>query len=100
MKDSLAALCNASQAAARIHQVFRVQSFQKKQLKEYCDDRFGMSNEQALSFYAVKTYKSGQHDLPVQAAAIRIQNKFRCWKGRKDYLITRQRIVKIQVHHC
>ncbi|KAB1210236.1 Calmodulin-binding transcription activator 3 [Morella rubra] len=98
MKDSLAALCNASQAAARIHQVFRVQSFQKKQLKEYCDDRFGMSNEQALSFYAVKTYKSGQHDLPVQAAAIRIQNKFRCWKGRKDYLITRQRIVKIQAH--
>ncbi|KAI6692075.1 hypothetical protein NL676_019785 [Syzygium grande] len=34
LKDSLAAVCNATQAAARIHQVFRVQSFQRKQLKE------------------------------------------------------------------
>ncbi|KAL0431939.1 UNVERIFIED_CONTAM: Calmodulin-binding transcription activator 3 [Sesamum radiatum] len=34
MKDSLAAVRNATQAAARIHQVFRVQSFQRKQLEE------------------------------------------------------------------
>lgn len=98
LKDSLAAVCNATQAAARIHQVYRMQSFQKKQLKEYGDDAFGMSEEQALSFLAVKTHKSVQHDLPVHAAATRIQNKFRSWKGRKDYLIIRQRIVKIQVH--
>ncbi|KAE7998072.1 hypothetical protein FH972_002650 [Carpinus fangiana] len=81
LKDSLAAVCNATQAAARIHQVYRMQSFQKKQLKEYGDDAFGMSEEeQALSFLAVKTHKSVQHDLPVHAAAIRIQKKFRCWK--------------------
>lgn len=102
LKDSLAAVCNATQAAARIHQVYRMQSFQKKQLKEqlkeYGDDAFGMSEEQALSFLAVKTHKSVQHDLPVHAAATRIQNKFRSWKGRKDFLIIRQRIVKIQVH--
>ncbi|XVF17258.1 hypothetical protein REPUB_Repub10bG0104400 [Reevesia pubescens] len=98
LKDSLAAVRNATQAAARIHQVFRVQSFQKRQLKEYGDDKFGMSDERALSLIAVKSKKPGQHDEHVHAAAIRIQNKFRGWKGRKEFLIIRQRIVKIQAH--
>ncbi|EXB29454.1 Calmodulin-binding transcription activator 3 [Morus notabilis] len=98
LKDSLAAVCNATQAAARIHQVFRVQSFQRKQLKEYGDDRFGMSDEQALSLIAVKTNKSVHHDDDVHAAAVRIQNKYRSYKGRKEFLIIRQRIVKIQAH--
>ncbi|KAJ6916966.1 calmodulin-binding transcription activator 3-like isoform X2 [Populus alba x Populus x berolinensis] len=97
LKNSLAAVCNATQAAARIHQVFRVQSFQKKQLKEYGDDKLGMSHERALSLIAVKSQKAGQYDEPVHAA-IRIQNKFRGWKGRKEFLIIRQRIVKIQAH--
>ena len=98
LKDSLAAVRNATQAAARIHQVFRVQSFQKRQLKEYGDDKFGMSDERALSLIVVKSNKPGQHDEHVHDAAIRIQNKFRGWKGRKEFLIIRQRIVKIQVH--
>lgn len=97
LKDSLAAICNATQTAARIHQVYRVQSFQRKQLKEYGDDKFGLSNEQALSLITVKSHKAGQHDDPVHAAAIQIQKKFRSWKGRKDFMIIRQRIVKIQV---
>ncbi|KAH9718714.1 calmodulin-binding transcription activator 3 [Citrus sinensis] len=98
MKDSLAAVRNATQAAARIHQVFRVQSFQKKQLKEYGNDTFGISDERALSLVAVKTQKPGHHDEPVHAAATRIQNKFRSWKGRKDFLIIRKQIIKIQAH--
>lgn len=98
LKDSLAAVCNATQAAARIHQVFRVQSFQKKQLKEHGGSEFGLSDERALSLLALKTSKVGQHDEPVHAAAVRIQNKFRSWKGRKDFLMMRQRIVKIQVN--
>ncbi|CAK9134589.1 unnamed protein product [Ilex paraguariensis] len=99
LKDSLAAVCNATQAAARIHQVFRMQSFQKKQLKEYGDDDFGMSEEErAFSLLAVKKKRAGQNEEPVHAAAIRIQNKFRSWKGRKDFLIIRQQIVKIQAH--
>ncbi|KAK6118384.1 hypothetical protein DH2020_047801 [Rehmannia glutinosa] len=98
LKDSLAAVRNATQAAARIHQVFRVQSFQRKQLKEYGDSEFGMSDERALSLLAGKSKKAGQHDEPVNAAAIRIQNKFRSWKGRKDFLLIRQRIIKIQAH--
>uniref|UniRef100_A0A0D3DW20 Uncharacterized protein n=2 Tax=Brassica oleracea var. oleracea TaxID=109376 RepID=A0A0D3DW20_BRAOL len=95
LTDSLSAVRNATQAAARIHQVFRAQSFQKKQMKE-----FGVSEERALSMLAPKTHKQGRahSDDSVQAAAIRIQNKFRGYKGRKDYLITRQRIIIIQAH--
>ncbi|KAK9134272.1 hypothetical protein Syun_013602 [Stephania yunnanensis] len=95
LKDSLTAVSNASLAAARIHQVFRVQSFQKKQLVEYGDEKFGMSDERALSLISIKSQRPGQHDEPV-AAAIRIQNKFRGWKGRKEFMILRQRVVKIQ----
>ncbi|KAF3572326.1 hypothetical protein F2Q69_00062866 [Brassica cretica] len=95
LTDSLSAVRNATQAAARIHQVFRAQSFQKKQMKE-----FGVSEERALSMLAPKTHKQGRahSEDSVQAAAIRIQNKFRGYKGRKDYLITRQRIIRIQAH--
>ncbi|XP_062099603.1 calmodulin-binding transcription activator 3 isoform X2 [Humulus lupulus] len=98
LKDSLAAVCNATQAAARIHQVFRVQSFQRKQLEEFSDDKFGLSDEHALSLIAVKAQKSGRQNDDVNAAAIRIQNKFRGWKGRKDFLNMRQHVVKIQAH--
>lgn len=100
LKDSLAAVRNATQAAARIHQVFRVQSFQRKQLKEYGGSEFGLSDEHALSLLAMKTNRAGQHDEPVHAAAVRIQNKFRSWKGRRDFLLIRQRIIKIQVLMC
>ncbi|MED6174583.1 hypothetical protein PIB30_070406 [Stylosanthes scabra] len=98
LKDSLAAVCNASQAAARIHEVYRVQSFQRKQLKEYGEDKFGISDEDALSLITVNLHKKGQRNEPVHEAAIRIQNKFRSWKGRKEFLMIRQRIVKIQAH--
>ncbi|GKV51906.1 hypothetical protein SLEP1_g58524 [Rubroshorea leprosula] len=106
LKDSLAAVCNAAHAAvcnaahaaARIHEVFRLQSFQKRQLKEYGDDKFGMSDDRALSLLVVKSYNPGQKDEPVHVAAMRIQNKFRSWKGRKDFLIIREQIVKIQAY--
>ncbi|GLT43945.1 hypothetical protein SLA2020_178670 [Shorea laevis] len=87
LRESLAAVCNATQAAAQIYQVFRVYSFQKKKL-----------NELALSLLAIKSYKPGQEDELIHAAATFIQNKFRSWKARKEFLITKQRIVKIQAH--
>ncbi|KAJ8628631.1 hypothetical protein MRB53_021954 [Persea americana] len=98
LKDSLTAVRNAVQAAARIHEVFRVQSFHRKQLIESGDEKFGMSDERALSFISFKSNRAGQHNEPTHTAAIRIQNKFRSWKGRKEFLIIRQRIVKIQAH--
>ncbi|XP_042015503.1 calmodulin-binding transcription activator 3-like isoform X3 [Salvia splendens] len=97
LKDSLAAVRNATQAAARIHQVFRVQSFQRKQLKECGDSEYGISDGRALSL-ALESKKSGKRDEPVHSAAAHIQNKFRCWKGRKEFLLIRQQIIKIQAH--
>ncbi|KAG6475190.1 hypothetical protein ZIOFF_064408 [Zingiber officinale] len=93
LKDSLSAVRNASQAAARIYQVFRMHSFHRNKFAEYEDDNTEISEEHAISLLTVKSQNSGlyEHD-----AAIRIQNKFRGWKRRKEFLITRQRIVKIQ----
>ncbi|CAM0871794.1 unnamed protein product [Alopecurus aequalis] len=97
MGDSLGAVRNAAQAAARIYQVFRVQSFQRKQAIQYEDDNGAISDERAMSLLSYKPSKPGQFD-PMHAAASRIQNKFRGWKGRKEFLLIRQRIVKIQAH--
>ncbi|XP_004485583.1 calmodulin-binding transcription activator 2-like isoform X2 [Cicer arietinum] len=98
LKDSLTAVRNATQAADRIHQVFRMQSFQRKQLTQYEDDEFGLSDQRALSLLASKVCKSGQRDGLVNVAATQIQKKFRGWKKRKEFLIIRERIVKIQAH--
>ncbi|CAL4921216.1 unnamed protein product [Urochloa decumbens] len=97
MGDSLGAVRNAAQAAARIYQVFRMQSFQRKHAVQYEDDNGAISDDRALSLLSVKPSKPGQLD-PLHAAATRIQNKYRGWKGRKEFLLIRQRIVKIQAH--
>ncbi|KAL0643166.1 hypothetical protein Bca4012_041456 [Brassica carinata] len=101
MKDSLTAVLNATQAADRLHQVFRMQSFQRKQLSEIGDkNEFGLSDELAVSFAAGKSKKAGGHSsgAAVHAAAVQIQKKYRGWKKRKEFLLIRQRIVKIQAH--
>ncbi|KOM53980.1 hypothetical protein LR48_Vigan09g263900 [Vigna angularis] len=99
MKDSLTAVRNATQAADRIHQVFRMQSFQRKLLTQYeDDDELGLSDQQALSLLASRACKSGQGHGLANAAAIHIQKKFRGWKKRKEFLMIRQRVVKIQAH--
>lgn len=99
LKDSLAAVRNAAQAAARIQTAFRMHSFRRRQAIEYGDGKGGMPEKQALScVYVQKKSRLGNHDEPLNAAAIRIQRKFRGWKGRRDFLIIRQKIVKIQAH--
>eukprot|EP00252_Welwitschia_mirabilis_P005361 TRINITY_DN15867_c0_g2_i1.p1 TRINITY_DN15867_c0_g2~~TRINITY_DN15867_c0_g2_i1.p1 ORF type:complete len:1178 (+),score=273.85 TRINITY_DN15867_c0_g2_i1:254-3787(+) len=97
MKDSLAAVRNAAQAAARIQAAFRMHSFRRRQTVEYVEDKKEITERQAISLLS-KASKSGNHDDPLHAAATRIQRKFRGWKGRKEFLLTRQRIVKIQAH--
>ncbi|KAK7412157.1 hypothetical protein VNO78_03606 [Psophocarpus tetragonolobus] len=98
LKDSLTAVRNATQAADRIHQVYRMQSFQRKQLTQYEGGELGLSDQQALSLLASRACKSGQGDGLANAAATQIQKKFRGWKKRKEFLMIRQRIVKIQAH--
>lgn len=94
LRDSLTAVCNATQAADRIHLMFRMHSFERRRVTEYDDD----IDERALSIVAAKTRKPGKSDGLVHAAATQIQKKFRGWKKRKEFLTIRQRIVKIQAH--
>ncbi|OEL22907.1 Calmodulin-binding transcription activator 1 [Dichanthelium oligosanthes] len=98
LKDSLGAVRKSTQAAARIFQAFRVESFHRKKVIEYGDDDCGLSDERTLSLVSLKNAKPGHSDMPVHSAAVRIQNKFRGWKGRKEFMIIRQKIVKIQAH--
>ncbi|WCJ41982.1 Calmodulin-binding transcription activator 2 [Euphorbia peplus] len=98
LKDSLSAVRNATQAANRIYQVFRMQSFQRKQLTEYDSDESSILDERAFAVAAAKMRRPMHSDGVVNAAAVRIQKKFRGYKKRKEFLIIRQRIVKIQAH--
>ncbi|MCO5597663.1 hypothetical protein L7F22_051744 [Adiantum nelumboides] len=103
LQDTLAAVRNATQAAARIQSEFRVESFRKKQGSyQLEEDEYGISNEEAQ--YIVAAQKSGrvpaiyEDELAHVAAAIRIQQNFRGWKGRRNFLLFRQNVVKIQAH--
>ncbi|KFK41134.1 hypothetical protein AALP_AA2G090200 [Arabis alpina] len=101
LKDTLAAVRNAAQAAARIQAAFRAHSFRKRQQREaamaaclqeygiYCADIEGISAMSKRAFGNVKNYHS---------AALSIQKKYRGYKGRKDFLALRQKVVKIQAH--
>ncbi|XVE85354.1 hypothetical protein DITRI_Ditri17bG0084200 [Diplodiscus trichospermus] len=102
LKDTLAAVRNAAQAAARIQNAFRAHSFMKRQQKEDAasaatldeygislDEIQGLSTLSKLAFGNARDYNS---------AALSIQKKFRGWKGRKDFLALRQKVVKIQAH--
>lgn len=101
LKDSLAAVRNAAQAAARIQAAFRAHSFRKRQLKSAwsCDD-YGMTpgdiQELSAASKGHRLYHSS-HDHNFDKAALSIQKKYRGWKGRKDFLTLRQHVVKIQV---
>ncbi|XP_075494269.1 calmodulin-binding transcription activator 2-like isoform X1 [Primulina tabacum] len=97
LKDSLAAVCNATQAAARIHQIYRIQSFQRKQLNRQGSEVLS-PDEKAVSLLTTKTSRLGQSAGVANAAATRIQKKFRGWRIRKEFLLLRQKIVKIQAH--
>ncbi|XP_057811185.1 calmodulin-binding transcription activator 4 [Salvia miltiorrhiza] len=101
LRQTLAAVRNAAQAAARIQSAFRAHSFRKRQQWESAiaiggdefslleEDIHGLSAASKLAFRSTRDYNS---------AAVSIQKKYRGWKGRKDFLALRQKVVKIQAH--
>ncbi|GLU06224.1 hypothetical protein SLE2022_232720 [Rubroshorea leprosula] len=102
LKDTLAAVRNAAQAAARIQNAFRAHSFRKRQQIEAAVDaaaldEYGLCADdiQELSALSKLTYGNARH---YNTAALSIQKKYRGWKGRKDFLELRQKVVKIQAH--
>ncbi|XP_021997158.1 calmodulin-binding transcription activator 4 isoform X2 [Helianthus annuus] len=98
LKDTLAAVRNVTQAAARIQSAFRAHSFRKRQQKEsyVSGDEYGilLSDIEGLSAASKLTFRNGNYN----NAALSIQKKYRAWKGRKDFLAFRQKVVKIQAH--
>ncbi|KAM3753783.1 hypothetical protein ACB098_03G118500 [Castanea mollissima] len=98
LKDTLAAVRNAAQAAARIQSAFRAHSFRKRLHRQASSaaiiDDYGINSDDIsalsrLAFRNPRVYNS---------AALSIQKKYRGWKSRKDFLAFRQKIVKIQAH--
>ncbi|KAL9238356.1 hypothetical protein vseg_012788 [Gypsophila vaccaria] len=99
LKDSLAAVRNATQAAGCIHQVIRMKSFQRKQvIDNTVNDESLLTDERVLSLISSRIQKPGHSGQLVHSAAVQIQKKYRGWKKRKEFLIIRERVVKIQAH--
>uniref|UniRef100_A0A0D6QVI1 IPT/TIG domain-containing protein n=1 Tax=Araucaria cunninghamii TaxID=56994 RepID=A0A0D6QVI1_ARACU len=102
LKDSLAAVRNAAQAAARIQAAFRAHSFRKRQQNsEGIIDEYGMTQADVQGFSAVSRFQRAtrnHRDQKLNTAATCIQRKFRGWKNRKEFLTLRQHVVKIQAH--
>ncbi|KAL5552631.1 hypothetical protein UlMin_040032 [Ulmus minor] len=99
LKRTLAAVRNAAQAAARIQAAFRAHSFRKRTQKEAAFsgvDEYGLNADEIQGLSAMsKTFgKPRDHN----SAALSIQKKYRGWKGRKDFLAFRQKVVTIQAH--
>ena len=96
LRQTLAAVRNAAQAAARIQSAFRAHSFRKRQQlksaipigRDEFTDIQGLSTASKLAFRTTRDNN---------LAAVSIQKKYRGWKGRKDFLSLRQKVVKIQV---
>ncbi|KAB2599111.1 calmodulin-binding transcription activator 4-like [Pyrus ussuriensis x Pyrus communis] len=99
LKNTLAAVRNAAQAAARIQSAFRAHSFRKRQLKEagISIDDYGISSDDipGLSAFSKQSFRNPRD---YNSAAVSIQKKYRGYKGRKDFLVLRQKVVKIQAH--
>ncbi|OIV98470.1 hypothetical protein TanjilG_16797 [Lupinus angustifolius] len=105
LKDTLAAARNATQAAARIQAAFRAHSFRKRREREaaaaaaafdgYDIAECSIDNIPVLYNVSKLSFQNSSH---YNSAALSIQKKYRGWKGRKDFLTLRQKVVKIQAH--
>lgn len=97
LKGSLAAVRKSSLAAALIQDAFRNLSFRHRQLTKSHND----SPDNSLDLVALGSLNRGQKfshfEDYLHSAAKRIQKNYRGWKGRKEFLDIRSRIVKIQV---
>ncbi|XP_020108289.1 calmodulin-binding transcription activator 1-like isoform X3 [Ananas comosus] len=99
LRGSLDALRKSTEAAARIHTAFRVQSFIQRQSTEKKDEDSWILDEAVLSTLNNRFQKLGHFNEALHAAAaVKIQQKYRGWKGRREFLKIRNKIVKIQAH--
>ncbi|XP_021607349.1 calmodulin-binding transcription activator 3 isoform X2 [Manihot esculenta] len=97
LKGTLAAVRKSTLAAALIQAAYRSSSFRYRQFPKSNDD-----SEVSLDLAALgplnKYQRRSDFEDYLHSAAARIQQKYRGWKGRKEFLKIRNRIVKIQAH--
>ncbi|WRX21499.1 IQ motif [Theobroma cacao] len=98
LKGSLAAVRKSAHAAALIQAAFRALSFRDRQLTEGNDEMSEVSLELGLLGSLNRLPKMSHFGDYLHIAAAKIQQKYRGWKGRKEFLKIRNRIVKIQAH--
>ncbi|GLJ09119.1 hypothetical protein SUGI_0102130 [Cryptomeria japonica] len=98
MRDSLAAVRTATEAAAKINSAFREHTFKLK-MKAFELADHSTTKEEALKMIAAlkiqRAYKEHREKKKIVAAR-RIQHVFRGWKTRKEFLNLRRQVVKIQ----
>ncbi|CAN1137241.1 Calmodulin-binding transcription activator 4 [Linum perenne] len=98
IKTTLAAVRNSAQAAARIQSAFRAHSFRRRQQREAdVRDEYGIQSGELPGLSALSKMAFG-NARDYGSAALSIQKKYRGWRGRKDFLTLRQKVVKIQAH--
>ncbi|XXG84658.1 hypothetical protein AAC387_Pa10g2129 [Persea americana] len=97
-RGSLAAVRKSTQAAARIQAAFRIHSFRQRQLTKCHDDSSEIPSELIAISSLNKPQNLGHFSASLHSAAVRIQQKYRGWKGRKEFIKIRNRILKIQAH--
>ncbi|XP_008223475.1 PREDICTED: calmodulin-binding transcription activator 2-like [Prunus mume] len=100
LKSSMAAVRKSAHAAALIQEAFRTRSFRQRQLTKSGTDVYEVQSHDLIARRSLKRVQKFAHyeDYLHVAAALKIQQNYRGWKGRKDYLKIRDRIVKIQAH--
>lgn len=104
LRASLEAVRSSTHAAALIQSAYRQHSFRRRQLDQNFDE-FGLTPAEMQNFVAARKIQlafRGHHQknkIRQHLAAVRIQQKFRGWKGRKEFVNIRQRIIKLQVSY-
>ncbi|PQQ00133.1 calmodulin-binding transcription activator 3 isoform X2 [Prunus yedoensis var. nudiflora] len=99
-KSSMAAVRKSAHAAALIQEAFRTRSFRQRQLTKSGTDVSEVQSHDLIARRSLKRVQKFAHyeDYLHVAAALKIQQNYRGWKGRRDFLKIRDRIVKIQAH--
>ncbi|OVA16678.1 IQ motif [Macleaya cordata] len=99
LKGSLAAVRKSAQAAALIQAAFRARSFRHRELTKSKDESSEISADiVTVASFSNRMQKMNHFTDYLHSAAVKIQQKYRGWKGRKEFLKIRNRIVKIQAH--
>ncbi|XP_061360263.1 calmodulin-binding transcription activator 2-like isoform X2 [Gastrolobium bilobum] len=97
LKESLAAFQKSAHAAASIQAAFRARSFCQRQLAKSSSDISEVVHD-LVGESLNKVQKMGHFEDYLHFAALKIQKKYRGWKGRNNFLKIRNRIIKIQAH--